>query len=969
MSVGGVRYGVRLAAAKYSSGPRRALAECCGQSPACCGPHSVSAKPELPACFRAPPPTAPSALDRLQRFRFGGRSGGERKARPDKAERLRELTERLKGRAPPPLPPPRLHRGARVSAPEAVLEPPPPQHRATLAPRAFSECDSPKEDDRFDAIDLKPCKVESRAIVGSYAQRTIPFRSASFSQVDFNAIDGKYQRSSPKLVTVSRNAYKLGELPTAEASPCAGSSVCAADLTLPRKRDVSSRPSPSTADVSLDVGSTPSLDSAVGSDEGLAMDVSLSRIPTVVPDLSHKHSGTRSLTHPLPGRSSSVDSDLSFAGIDCGGRKSLQYIPKNHTLREVCEESDTSLADSARAHSDTISPTEGPSERFCPFDFPVPEGKQNPTDLLLSLPYKQQTDDAVSIQSTENIQLIDSLSPGNAIYENSNDQRQTPVIEVTPECTRAQIFIETPEGKVLKTATASVIPVPVYECIVKEWSNIPSERWVGEDCDDETKLSDAKMIDRQNANGDDKEFSNQQNILETPDDETITSEQVENLLATVQNASKLPPPVSEEKRRVLDKSKRRKGIYITKWPIQDELSGLILPESVISAQFGEHLIKDVPNGEIVNLETGDSELFIGDNGRNRSRTLSDNTRPVEARQPGDSARWTGQDTACIWTSPQDEPMSPEADDQAAPLWPKSLTEPRWNSRPALTYQSSEEKEEFSIPKLNNKRCTLLARADSLSEGESESGGLSTPNRDRTSPSPFNPSDVSDNETRGQHTKERGVHAPRRYSKRPLRGPYGQMLEAEMKKPEGKLSKHDEELKFLDELVASPSGRPISPNVGSSRTSLASNTSSLGIPEPRIVVSRSRGAGNHSLDDTQLKNSFGLSSSPSQKTVIRSSPKRKVSANIPYSAPNPVTSPSESVSRGIVFHQRTTSSPSKLEGFSPRNSNADDKKKLEPSPELLAELLRGSSERLLTDTSLDGIPFCVQRHNVSVSTIF
>ncbi|XP_063982833.1 rho guanine nucleotide exchange factor 17 isoform X3 [Diachasmimorpha longicaudata] len=96
------------------------------------------------------------------------------------------------------------------------------------------------------------------------------------------------------------------------------------------------------------------------------------------------------------------------------------------------------------------------------------------------------------------------------------------------------------------------------------------------------------------------------------------------------------------------------------------------------------------------------------------------------------------------------------------------------------------------------------------------------------------------------------HTPRRYSKRPLRGPYGQMLEAEMAKPR-------------------------STDIG--------------------------------LEDN-----------------IRH--RRKISANLSY---NPgVNSNSEPPT---PCHHRTTSSPSKLEGLPG------------PSPELLAELLRGSSERV------------------------
>ncbi|XP_026823860.1 rho guanine nucleotide exchange factor 17 isoform X4 [Ooceraea biroi] len=109
--------------------------------------------------------------------------------------------------------------------------------------------------------------------------------------------------------------------------------------------------------------------------------------------------------------------------------------------------------------------------------------------------------------------------------------------------------------------------------------------------------------------------------------------------------------------------------------------------------------------------------------------------------------------------------------------------------------------------------------------------------------PATPSDLSDCEG----------HTPRRYSKRPLRGPYGQMLEAEMAKP---------------------------------------RTTDIALEE-------------------------GLR------------PRRKISANLSYNA----GSNNNGSEPPTPCHHRTTSSPTKLEELPG------------PSPELLAELLRGSSERV------------------------
>uniref|UniRef100_A0A182S661 Uncharacterized protein n=1 Tax=Anopheles maculatus TaxID=74869 RepID=A0A182S661_9DIPT len=199
-----------------------------------------------------------------------GNTGGNAATPPGttKTERLRELTELLKGNRAPPVPPPRrskhansvertldrrntalstsslndtsfLHgtesnlpelqllkakesrsvdipyrfgdgSGQRMSTPssplaehkpiniranvstsnlEALHELPPP-----VTSTAVDECKSEtglKDDDELFA---KLSRPESRTIVGSYTQKTIPFRSASFSQVDYSS--GKYIRSA-----------------------------------------------------------------------------------------------------------------------------------------------------------------------------------------------------------------------------------------------------------------------------------------------------------------------------------------------------------------------------------------------------------------------------------------------------------------------------------------------------------------------------------------------------------------------------------------------------------------------------------------------------------------------------------------------------------------------------------------------------------------------------------------------------
>ncbi|XP_032453905.1 uncharacterized protein LOC100123336 isoform X2 [Nasonia vitripennis] len=138
------------------------------------------------------------------------------------------------------------------------------------------------------------------------------------------------------------------------------------------------------------------------------------------------------------------------------------------------------------------------------------------------------------------------------------------------------------------------------------------------------------------------------------------------------------------------------------------------------------------------------------------------------------------------------------------------------------------------------------------ELRSKLSGQSSEERDEPPPS-ATPSDLSDCE---------GQAGPRRYSKRPLRGPYGQMLEAEMAK------------------------------------------------QPR-----------------QATDLVGLVADDGLRQ------RRKVSANLSFNASSSSGASAEAAGPPTPCHHRTTSSPSKLEGLPG------------PSPELLAELLRGSSERV------------------------
>lgn len=300
-----------------------------------------------------------------------------------------------------------------------------------------------------------------------------------------------------------------------------------------------------------------------------------------------------------------------------------------------------------------------------------------------------------------------------------------------------------------------------------------------------------------------------------------------------------PTPNTQEKKR--DKSRRRKGIYISQWPNAYHPTESIIP------QF-------VEEGNFVSC----------------SEESSNNFKDSITEDTGDFP---------IWSSPQEEPLSPE-ENNTAPEWPRSQ----------LPSCSPDEKDSLKI----STRSVHLLRSDSLSEGEPEIGKL-----DQLS---LIPSDVSDCESRLSVGNDSLSGTPKRYSKRPLRGPYGQMLEAEMKKPESGRKQLNSDLKFLEDLSKSRH-------------------------------SRSRSSCNSSIDESHQKDS--LLSSPKQTVPLS---KRKISAG------SLVVENDQTL---VVSHQRTTSSPSKLEGLA----------NTEVSQKLLEQLLRGSSELAASDANL-------QQKNVS-----
>lgn len=324
----------------------------------------------------------------------------------------------------------------------------------------------------------------------------------------------------------------------------------------------------------------------------------------------------------------------------------------------------------------------------------------------------------------------------------------------------------TPTTDDLQQATTCLIPIPVYDSVVKEWSTTsPSEQWINPE-NPEIKPDELQEVIEKVESEAAEPFTppDTQYSIELPESPELKEKQTRKkpdhlVLDQVDDVSsqELQSPVrkrqsnndlensllaseSEEKRR-LDKSKRRKGIYI-QWPALEKSQELNQELSLNNQDEKSPWTPDVFSNDI-NLSDLSKIAIISDESQ---RKISD----CNSLSSGD-------------------PPTPDVEKT------KPVFRAQSNQRSSLAYQSSDEKDdvsEMSTPPLRQFK-NLFIRGDSVSDNESDRAH----SRDRASASPAPEYDW------------------KRYSKRPLRGPYGQMLEAEMKKPSPKV--HYEEI--LEEL--------------------------------------------------------------------------------------------------------------------------------------------------------------------------
>ncbi|KNC22324.1 hypothetical protein FF38_04499 [Lucilia cuprina] len=635
----------------------------------------------------------------------------------------KQLREKSKSPPPPPPPPPFPHSSKK-------------EHAAACA-ASGDEIDGDLEfNDSLCSthIATKLDKPESRTVIGSYCQKGIPFRSASFSAIDYAA--GKYKKSALSALRDRLRREKAVES-TSPTSSIFNSVVD--NLTWPRKKleeeetkekpeaiEADTKPKPDWIYIPLKEKSELSINLCYGQDKALE-DVMES--PDLIPE-----------------------EEVFMADT-------IQEVPDK--MEAACVATMVAAHAKMESLTDTIQSDN---------DYIIDESQVPIT--VESKDLQEAKSDSLEETTEEEVKPL--INPLNDIFE--------PNLATLME---EQIPLESPPDNFLQTATTCLIPVPVYECAAQEWGlENPPQEWVeatpekfdvipetiqplisldicqvenaetknqneivptisvsrSSDELDETAIL-RKQQDRQTESMDtdlDNTVERRQPSLDTTDvKKRYSHDDMELISEKVSSLENIPTRHSADERRKADMSKRRKGIYIENW--HDHAEG------EITASVPKTLALDITiaNLNAIKPDTPeDNIMYIN------SPITDDNRTP-----------------ASLYSF---DLNTPEAECQNSPVW--TIKNPIMGS---FSLQSSEEKDDIplasppvslstshiSLPR-NNKSYPYL-RTDSVSDNESDR--TPPPSRDRTSPA------LSDYDFK-------------RYSKRPLRGPYGQMLEAEMKKP-------------------------------------------------------------------------------------------------------------------------------------------------------------------------------------------
>lgn len=703
------------------------------------------------------------------------------------------------------------------------VEPQPQQQPHTAPPAPIA----PDEDDLFNS---QPPRVESKTIIGAYTQKSIPFRSASFSQVDYTS--GKYIRSA------------LGAIKAAFRKDKEVSVVESANLTLPRRKTSSASTHSEQIQTVCDGKSIKKTeisinlvrDSLEGSDlqmdpeEGVILEdkpILQSPLyskppppPPPLPPFSYppfwKH--PESIFEPPPleyprdvelfaqtseiqletlteeeipsiSMESSLDESFLQTANTClipvpvyecvAGRDWDERVPvieevhDDEEIPNLIEEMGVSLDMIQEINECEIAP-DTIDDSSCSRDVPSTVGDLSdvPTEIIVELIDEAVEEEMMEEDGGESLdgeKVVQEILAGIAEEEAKREKILTKQMNVD-ELTRS-LKDDFTEEKSPPSGTESIDDDPT--------SQKNEEKRIQEEL--QNAVSEYVEVRKRHSNNQEKEKS-----LES-------TSSLKSIESQFEASSGLVTPNGEERRRI-DKSRRRKGIYI-QWPtINKNCEGgesdggaedNLTPEETKIAWQCDKITQQVLQKTDTTTEL---ELdFSAIKGASHSdQKLGTNLLMLSAK-PSDDSRYSGSQCSI-------EPLTPESE-YNRPVWPK------YSRRQSLTMQSSDEKDEPPLPP-----STLSSHQHHHQHHHHQHhhSGITTPTTPLTpssgiqSPSirPYKKSlqyirsdSISDNESDRTPPRERSSASPaphdqdlKRYSKRPLRGPYGQMLEAEMKKP-------------------------------------------------------------------------------------------------------------------------------------------------------------------------------------------
>ncbi|XP_052898086.1 uncharacterized protein LOC128304851 [Anopheles moucheti] len=707
-----------------------------------------------------------------------------------------------------------------------------PQVSSVAADECKTDAGTLKDDDE---LFTKLARPESRTIVGSYTQKTIPFRSASFSQVDYSS--GKYirsalgalknsilkskdqQQSSVDSNTIPRQYCKVVE----SARSCSPTELCGS-----QPAQESQAPQPDDTDVAkltikkteLNINLAPLDDYGRYHEERLdGKDLASNRnsdIETIVEDPVAEHNENVEYEGCVSQQANISVIQASEMVLESLVEEGIPITPTSLSKDDECLQQATTCLIPVPVYDCVVSEwsTARPSEQW--IDASTTE-------------YGKFTDCLGSIKEVNENAIGDPAGPGSDVFstELSAEESDKITVEIPPQIIEPQESVELSEDGVGSDGAADT----------NEGSNGSDEGMmvctppVSIICTEPESNEYTTIVDGSAATHKVSVVLGDGNEVEVVEVRKRHSNNED--MGDPQNC-RLSNDV-DEKRRLESRKSRRKGIYI-QWPAIDGNNELESDHNENGGTAGEDGTVGWNPQQLGQVNEKDSSLDLsGDSFTDLS---------------GKDALEYGKERENAVHSPDRyllDPTTPDSD-PGKPIWPKG------NRRQSLTYQSSDEKDDtLPVPALPVRTLkTLLLRSDSVSDNESDRAS----SRDRTSASPAPGGGDSD---------------LRRYSKRPLRGPYGQMLEAEMKKPTSKVQYNE----ILEELTRNE-GHNTNPS-----------------------AARNRGAGSQSMDETNDRHAAKAGSKP-----------RKTSANLP-----------------VPTHVRTASSPSKLSDSSSSHSASPSKRYL------------------------------------------